>query len=74
MSIRFRSDSVSDVLVDRQGQVWAATRDAGLNRLDPATGKLTRYTHSRSRPESLSSNQNVYALLEDRDGSDLGQH
>ena len=63
------SDSLRDVLVDRQGQVWIATRDEGLNRLDPVTGEVTRFAHDESRTTSLGSNQNLYGLLEDRDGS-----
>jgi signal transduction histidine kinase/CheY-like chemotaxis protein/streptogramin lyase len=63
------SDSIRNLLIDRNGQVWIATRDEGLNRLDPATGKVTRFTHDPNRTESLGSNQNLYALLEDRDGA-----
>ena len=63
------SDSVRNLLIDRNGQVWIATRDQGLNRLDPATGKVTRFTHDPARTESLGSNRNLYALLEDRDGA-----
>ena len=63
------SDSTRNLLIDRQGQVWITTHDAGLNRLDPATGNVTRYTHDATRPESLASDQNLYALFEDRDGA-----
>ena len=63
------NDSVRDLLVDRSGKVWAATRNAGISVLDPVTGKVTRLAHDPSRPESLGSNSNVYAVLEDRDGT-----
>jgi signal transduction histidine kinase/ligand-binding sensor domain-containing protein/DNA-binding response OmpR family regulator len=63
------SDSLLDVLVDRQGRVWAATVGRGLDRLDPATGEITHFVHDPSRPESLGSNQNLLALLQDREGS-----
>jgi len=63
------NDAVRDVLVDRHGKVWAATRNAGVSVLDPVTGRVTRLAHDPARPESLSSNSNVYAVLEDRDGT-----
>jgi signal transduction histidine kinase/ligand-binding sensor domain-containing protein len=63
------NDSVRDLLVDRHGKIWAATRNAGVSVLDPVTGTVTRLGHDPARPESLSSNSNVYAVLEDRDGA-----
>ncbi|MDH4311924.1 MAG: hypothetical protein OEW57_09840, partial [Gammaproteobacteria bacterium] len=63
------SDVVRNLLIDRNGLVWIATRDEGLNRLDPATGKVTRFTHDPAQAGSLGSNRNLYALLEDRDGA-----
>ena len=63
------SDQVHDVLVDRSGHVWIATRDRGLDRLDPRSGAITHFVHDATRPESLGSNRNLYALLEDRDGA-----
>ncbi|MCG8619700.1 MAG: PAS domain S-box protein, partial [Desulfobacterales bacterium] len=43
------------------------TAGGGLNSLDPATGKWTRYTHDPNNPASISSNI-VWSLLADRDG------
>lgn len=63
------SDPIRDVLIDRTGHVRAATRDQGLDRLDPTTGEVTHFVHDSSVPESLSSDQEVQALMEDRDGS-----
>ena len=63
------NDSVRDLLVDRHGRIWAATRDAGVSVLDPVAGKVTRLAHDPANQESLSSNENVYAVLEDRDGA-----
>lgn len=62
-----RANNVSEVLADRQGQIWVATYDAGLSRLDPGTGA---FQHFDADPESevvLNSNR-VRALLEDNSG------
>ncbi|WP_128547053.1 sensor histidine kinase [Larkinella soli] len=57
---------VDAILEDRSGTVWLAT-GAGLDRLDPQTGRFTNYRfedgRSRDRPVY------VNALLEDRDGN-----
>lgn len=63
------SDFVHDILVDLQGIVWVATRDNGLDRLNPVTGEFTHFVHDASRSGSISSNRNLYALLQDKEGS-----
>lgn len=62
-------DSVVQAIVDRKGRVWAAIRDKGLDRLDPVTGEITHFVHDSAKSDSLSSNYNVYSLLEDENGS-----
>jgi ligand-binding sensor domain-containing protein len=58
------SVQIVDVLLDRdRRQVWAASEDNGLNRLDLATGKFDRY----GLP-ALSSN-NLRCLFQDRHGA-----
>ncbi len=61
-------NSVLQLLQDSNGAIWAGTWGGGLNRLDPQTGKITRYMHKAGDPTSLS-NDTVAALWEDRHGS-----
>ena len=50
----------------RDGTLWIGT-DAGLDRLDRRTGRITHYTPDPADPQSLSYRQ-VKTLYEDRDG------
>ena len=52
---------------DHAGALWIGTKDAGLMRLDPASGSLTQWQHAADDPASLSHNR-IYALLEDSAG------
>ncbi len=56
------SDTVVSLLRDSQGRVWVGT-GAGLNRLDPLTGLVTRLTEKDGLP-----NNTIYALAEDAQG------
>jgi ligand-binding sensor domain-containing protein len=49
-------DLLMDIAEDRDGHVWIATDGGGLNRYDPATGKINKYFHDPKNPASLSSN------------------
>jgi signal transduction histidine kinase/streptogramin lyase len=51
---------------DHLGFLWLAT-GSGLYKLEPSTGRMTRYTHDPSIPSSLSSNF-VSTVDEDRKG------
>ncbi|MFN7985922.1 MAG: two-component regulator propeller domain-containing protein [Thermoanaerobaculia bacterium] len=65
-----RSLSYNDlkcVAEDRSGALWVGTFEGGLNRLDPATGDVTRFRNDPADPSSLPANI-VRAVLEDRDG------
>jgi len=67
------SDSISVIFEDSKGQLWIGTgatsvEGSGLNRFDPSTGKVVRYQHDESDPESLSSN-NIAAIYEAPDGT-----
>ena len=51
---------------DREGILWLCT-DQGLDRLEPATGRITRYSRLPGSTDALMSNL-VRAALEDRSG------
>jgi signal transduction histidine kinase/ligand-binding sensor domain-containing protein len=61
------SSVVTAIHEDHYGALWVGTADGGLNRLDRATGKFTRFPHDPQDPESLSDNQ-VNSILEDGAG------
>jgi signal transduction histidine kinase/CheY-like chemotaxis protein/ligand-binding sensor domain-containing protein/HPt (histidine-containing phosphotransfer) domain-containing protein len=50
---------------DHTGAVWIGTMHGGLDRLDPATGRIAQFRHDPANPGSLSHDQ-VTAILEDR--------
>lgn len=59
---------IYDILEDRRGILWLATRDAGLVSFDPETAWCVRYAHDPSDPCSISSNH-VCCLHEDIRGA-----
>jgi signal transduction histidine kinase/ligand-binding sensor domain-containing protein len=44
------------LLEDRKGYLWVGHGSKALDKLDPRTGKVTRYQHDSRNPHSLSSN------------------
>ena len=52
---------------DHEGVLWIGTEHAGLNRMDPKTGKFTHYRHNENDPNSLSFDQ-VRVIYEDKKG------
>ena len=61
-------NGISSLLVDAQGRLWAGGLDAGLNRLDAATGTFRHWGHDPADPASLVSGK-VWALAQTADGS-----
>jgi signal transduction histidine kinase/ligand-binding sensor domain-containing protein len=61
------SDSVYDILVARQGELWIAT-DGGLDRFLPGSGSFDHYRSVRTNPNSPTSSR-LRCLLEDRSGA-----
>ena len=63
------SDSdIRTLLEDKAGNLWIGTGNGGLNRLNRATGKITRFQHNPNEAKSLSHNE-VWTLLQDRTGT-----
>ena len=67
------SDAVSTLFEDSRGALWVGTgglsvAGAGLNQLDRATGKFTRYTHDPANDQSIAGN-NIAAIVEGPDGA-----
>ncbi len=56
-----------DLLVDRKGRMWIATRGGGLNLYDPAIDGFIHYKHIIGDTHSLS-NDRVTSLFERKDG------
>ena len=66
-SMSLSGNQIWSLLQDRSGIIWVGTVGAGLNRMDPATGKFVRF-----RPDLFNASAHgagtIKALLEDRDG------
>ncbi len=62
------SDQVSAVSIDAPGRVWVGTADAGLDVLDPRTGRFESLQHQAAVAGSLASNH-VNTLMRDRAGN-----
>lgn len=58
---------IRDLYEDSMGNLWIAIENGGLNRLTPATGKITRYNHLPNDPESLS-HDNIRGMATDQEG------
>ncbi len=58
---------IRSLVCEPNGTVIAGTLDAGLDNLNPKTGRFTRFEHDKADPHSLPSNQ-IYALMRDKRG------
>jgi len=61
-------NGISALVFDREGTLWAAGMEAGLNRLDADTGRFTHWGNDPHDPASLSSDK-VWSMAADDDGS-----
>jgi ligand-binding sensor domain-containing protein/signal transduction histidine kinase len=57
------NDTISYLLIDREGILWLGTRD-GLNKFDPVTQRFTAY---RDETSAISAGQ-MWSMVEDHDG------
>ena len=62
------SNGIATLMVDRQGRLWAAGLNAGLNRYDEASGTFRHWGHDPADPASLASDR-VWAVAQTADGS-----
>ncbi|HEV2267897.1 MAG TPA: two-component regulator propeller domain-containing protein [Steroidobacteraceae bacterium] len=62
------SDDVNAVSIDTQGRIWIGTSDAGLDVLDPRSGRFEHLRHAAAAPGSLASNH-VSSLTRDHAGN-----
>jgi diguanylate cyclase (GGDEF)-like protein len=60
------NDEVRAVYRDRSGRVWAGTAD-GLNRIDPVTHRVRRFTFDPHDPNTIGPGL-IWSILEDRRG------
>ena len=66
------NNDVNGIYEDNSGIIWAATIFGGLNSVDPATGKITRFLNDPSNPSSISTNNlqvSGDALVEDKENN-----
>jgi len=61
-------NGIATLLFDRQGQLWAAGLEAGLNRFDPATQTFQHWAHDPDRAESIASDK-VWDAIVGPDGA-----
>jgi ligand-binding sensor domain-containing protein len=60
-------NELKSICEDKSGILWVGAFEAGLNRFDPITEKVTRYRHDPSDPGSLATDTVLY-ITEDRAG------
>lgn len=61
------SDWVWDLEEDKDGNIWIATYDGGLNKWERASGRIIHFVHNAADPASLRNN-NVMKILADQAG------
>ncbi|HEY5691054.1 MAG TPA: two-component regulator propeller domain-containing protein [Cyclobacteriaceae bacterium] len=62
------SNEITTLMIDSRGEIWAATFESGLNRINPATGKVTHYHFDAP---DFGDNDNAISIIESRDGKIL---
>ncbi|MBF9254928.1 SMP-30/gluconolactonase/LRE family protein [Pontibacter sp. 172403-2] len=63
-----QNDGVNIIHEDHAGAIWIGTYDSGLNRYDPATGKVKQYQKSTAAATGLDDN-NIWAAYSTLEGS-----
>ncbi len=63
-----RDNGIASLVFDRQGRLWAAGLEAGLNRFDPATQAFEQWQHDPGNPDSISSDK-IWGMAVGPDGA-----
>ena len=71
---RLASDAVHAVLVDARGRVWVGTSNAGVDILEPATGRFEHLRHDAQRPRTRCVDDRITTLALDHAGDAVGRH
>ncbi len=61
------AETILELLLDRQGELWVGTLNAGLIRIPGAAGPPTQYRHEATDPWSLNGDR-VFSIFEDDSG------
>ena len=67
-STTLSSSSIHMLDIDHDGYIWIGTINGGVNRLNPRTGKITRFMHDPMDSTSLSNNTTGVVVV-DREGT-----
>lgn len=59
------SSRIQAILEDKQGNLWIATPDRGLDKFDRLTGRFIHYINSEENPQTSLSNNSLTSLFED---------
>ncbi len=65
---------INSIVEDRDGYLWIATRQGGLNRYDPRTEEFTRFVHDDLNSTSLNDNHANVVYLDKDDRLWVGTH
>ncbi len=64
---KLSNGNITGIAEAADGDIWLATVGDGINRLDPATGRVVRYRHNPADSSSVASD-NIAYMLEARNG------
>jgi len=62
------SNLLRSVAIDQYNKVWVGTNGAGLNRLDPVTGRTKRYPYSPDNSSDATNHGSIMSIFEDSGG------
>ncbi|MBP6810834.1 MAG: response regulator [Saprospiraceae bacterium] len=62
------SNLLRSVAVSRDNMIWVGTNGAGLNRLDPVTGKAKRYLYNPNNSPYATNHGSIMGIFEDSKG------
>ncbi|MEL7122352.1 MAG: two-component regulator propeller domain-containing protein, partial [Bacteroidota bacterium] len=63
----FASNSITDLALDKEENVWVSTERYGFFKIDNGSGKVTQFTHDANNANSLSNDQ-IFCVHVDQQG------